>query len=131
MKNLIQLFALLVFFTFTSCTIENDSYDFINEQENNISDNSYKTATIIYDSSINLIALDELKEELKVEKFFSQDNENITWVMYNNKEIKYLEEFIMFTDGVLGVDVVEGEHVSDNEKDGDTVGDGTTTGDDE
>ena len=101
MKNLIQLFALLVFFTFTSCTIENDSYDLINEQENNISDNSYKTATIIYDSNINLVALDELKEKLKVEKAFSQGNENITWIMYNNKEINYLEELIMFADGVI------------------------------
>jgi hypothetical protein len=125
MKNFIQLFALLVLFT--SCTIENDSYDIINEQENNISENSYKTATVTYNSNIDLIALKELKEELKVQKTLKLTNNEEVWVMNNNEEISYLEDFMMFVDGVLSVEVVEGY----NQKDGDSTGNEDTDSEEE
>ena len=125
MKNFIQVFALLVLFT--SCTIENDGYDIIDKQENNISENSYKTATVTYDSNVDSIALKELKEELKVQKIVKLTNNEEVWVMNNNEEISYLEDFMMFVDGVLSVEVVEGY----DEKDGDTKGGDNTTGEDE
>jgi len=132
MKNFIQLFALLVLFTFTSCTIENDSYDVINEQASSIAINSYKTATITYDSNIDVKVLDELKVELKVQKIVKLTNNEEVWVMNNSDDTHYIEEFVLFSDGILGVEVVEGESILNVEgKDGDTKGEDSTTGEDE
>ena len=75
--------------------------------------------------------MDELKTEFGVQKTFTQDSNKIIWVMYNNEDISYLEEFLMFIDGVLVVDVVKGKLNSVDEKDEDTVGDEDTTGDEE
>jgi len=144
MKHFITFLALTVLLVFTSCTIENDSYDVINEQENSITINSYKTATITYDSNIDVKVFDELKVELKVQKTFIQANNKLIWVMYNNEETSYLEEFVMFSDGILTIEIVDGKisqndlmtlreggEASDEEKMGDTTGDEDATTDEE
>jgi len=127
MKNFTQVFALLVLLTFTSCTIDDDNYDVINEQEKSIATNSYKTATITYESGINNIALDGVKQELKVRKIVKLTNNQEAWVMNTSESTRYLEDFLLFTDGVLDVEVVEGNSILNEEgKDGDSTGNGDT-----
>jgi len=131
MKIFIQLLSLLVLFTFTSCTIEDDTNNIINEQENIVLENSFKTATITYNSSLDKISLNELKEELKVQKIIKLTNNEEVWVINNNEGVSYLEDLMMFVDGVIDVEVVEGRSIlNEQEKDGDPVKD-DTEGDEE
>ena len=51
MKNFIKLLVLSLLFASTSCTIDNNDHVGVVEQKNSISENSYKTATITYNST--------------------------------------------------------------------------------
>jgi len=108
MKNFIQLFSLLILFSLTSCSLENEVYN-TDKQGVVVAEKTFKTAVVTYDFDTDITSKEDLLASLNIQKTFEQRNNIEVWLLKTNDSAAILEDLIALSDGVIDVQISEGE----------------------